>query len=81
MQINKALQEAKDKLKANEIDEREARLLLAFSLGVQSEKLLLLNEIDDEQYNLFCEVIDKRCAHIPYAYITGHKEFMKLLKV
>ena len=43
--INEVLREAKSILKANEIDEREARLLLAFSLETTIEKLFMKKAI------------------------------------
>ncbi len=78
MKINDALQKAKELLKQNEIDEREARLLLAFSLNVRKEELLCMEEISDEQFEAYIKVIEKRCSKVPYAYIVGHEEFMGL---
>lgn len=78
MDINKVLAEAKEILKKNEIDSREARLLLAFSLETTLEKLFMKNEITYKEYKNYMKIIKKRSAGIPYAYITGHKEFMKL---
>ena len=76
--INEVLREAKGILKANEIDEREARLLLAFSLETTIEKLFMKKEITEIEYNKYIKIIKKRAEGMPYAYITGHKEFMKL---
>ena len=76
--INEVLREAKGILKANEIDEREARLLLAFSLETTIEKLFMKKEITEIEYNKYIKTIKKRAEGMPYAYITGHKEFMKL---
>ena len=76
--INDALNDAKIILKENNVDEREARLLLAFSLEVPIEKLLLLKTCTLREYSKFIKIINKRASGIPYAYIVGHKEFMKL---
>ena len=72
------LNTAKKKLKENNIGEREARLLLSYVLNIKSDELAKYDEINDEVYGTFLQVLDKRCAHIPYAYIVGHQEFMKL---
>lgn len=76
--INEVLKEAKNILKENNINEREARLLLAFSLETTIEKLFIKKEITGIEYNKYMKIIKKRAEGIPYAYITGHKEFMKL---
>ena len=78
MKLIDALKEAKELLKQNEIDEREARLLLAFVLQVRKEELITFKEISEEQYKEYREIISKRCNGVPYAYIVGHKEFMGL---
>ena len=65
-------------LSKNEIDEREARLLLAYVMGINHQELIKYTEIEDEIYAKFLVVLEKRCQGIPYAYIVGHKEFMKL---
>ncbi len=72
------LLKAKQNLRDNDIDEREARLLLAYALRVKSEELVKYDEIEDDTFNRFQEVLNKRCSHIPFAYITGHPEFMTL---
>lgn len=76
--INEVLQEAREILIKNNIDEREARLLLAFSLGLPLEKLLIKKECTTREYQKYMKIIKKRIDKIPYAYIVGHKEFMKL---
>ena len=75
---NQAISTAKQILIKNDIDEREARLLLAFVLGINHQELIKRNEISDEEYAKFLVVLEKRCQGIPYAYIVGHKEFMRL---
>lgn len=76
--INEAINEAKIILNQNGIDEREARLLLAFSLETTLEKLFVKNEMTYKEYKKYMQIVEKRSSGIPYAYITGHKEFMKL---
>ena len=76
--INETLNEARNILKEKNIDEREARLLLAFSLEIKVEKLLLKKECSLREYSKYMQIINKRASGIPYAYIVGHKEFMKL---
>ena len=65
-------------LKEKHIDEREARLLLAFSLGISKEELITKNTCTLREYDKFITVLNKRLIGMPYAYIVGHKEFMKL---
>lgn len=76
--INEVLNEARLILKENNVNEREARLLLAFSLEVGVEKLLTKKECSLREYSKYMQIISKRVAGIPYAYIVGHKEFMRL---
>lgn len=76
--INEILNDARLILKENNIDEREARLLLAFSLEIGVEKLLIKKECTLREYSKYMKLINKRISGIPYAYIVGHKEFMKL---
>jgi len=78
MKIVDVLIKAKHRLKESGIDEREARLLLSHVLGIRSEDLVKYDEIEEATYEVFQSVLEKRCNHIPYAYITGHQEFMKL---
>jgi len=76
MSIVEVLNKAKHILIENEIDEREARLLLAHSLGISKEKLIAINEISKEDAEYFLNLVDERIKGKPYAYIVGHKEFM-----
>ena len=76
--IKEVLLEARESLNENNIDEREARLLLAFSLGITKEELMIKESCTLREYDKFMKVLNKRIAGIPYAYIVGHKEFMKL---
>lgn len=77
MDINKAIQIGRETLLKNGIDPREARFLLAFAMNIKKEELLKYRECSDEQYSKYLEIIDKRKSE-PFAYIVGHKEFMKL---
>ncbi len=76
--MKEVLLEGRKLLKENAIDEREARLLLAFSLELTPEKLLLRRDCTFREYQKFRKILEKRISGIPYAYIVGHKEFMKL---
>lgn len=63
--INEALNEARKELKENNIDEREARLLLAFSLELPIEKLLIKKTLTLREYAKFLKLINKRKSGIP----------------
>ncbi len=76
--IREVLIEARKVLKENNVDEREARLLLAFSLEISPEKLIIKKACTVREYEKFMKIIKKRISGIPYAYIVGYKEFMKL---
>ena len=78
MKIFDLLQTAKKVLKEENIDEREARLLLSYALGIKSDDLVKYDEIDDDTNNKFQQILVKRKNHVPYSYIVGHQEFMKL---
>lgn len=78
MDITDILAKGREKLKQAKIDPREARLLLAFVLNVKSEELIKLKECSKEQYDKYNAVIQRRASGEPYAYIVGHREFMKL---
>lgn len=78
MVINKALSEARDILNKANIDPREARLLLAYSMGISKDDLIKYTECSDKQYEAFFLNVRRRSAGEPFSYITGFKEFMKL---
>jgi len=65
---------------ASKIDPREARLLLAEVCGFSQASLAASPERDIpfEVENAFLELIEKRKAGIPVAYILGRKEFYGL---
>lgn len=77
MQIAELLQKQREKLIQHQIEPREARLLLAFVLGVPIEKLLVCQECSEEQAKTLEELVERRIAGEPYAYLVGKKEFMK----
>lgn len=76
--IENVLQMGKEILKRNDIDIREARLLLAHALKVSASDLIKIDYCEDEQVENFLVMLEKRVSSIPFAYIVGHKEFMKL---
>lgn len=78
MKIEEAKRIGKEILKKNNIDEREARLLLAFVLGVSSDELIRISEISKEKFEEYQKVLNKRIQGTPFSYIIGEKEFMKL---
>lgn len=78
MEINKILQTGREALLKTGIDPREARLLLSFILGIRSEELVKYDECSEENTKKYLEALERRCKGEPYAYIVGHKEFMKL---
>lgn len=56
---------------------REARLLLAYALGVDRDATLISTPIP-EQSAKFGALVARRAAREPFAYITGKKEFWSL---
>lgn len=76
--IEKVLQMGKEILKRNDIDIREARLLLAHVLKVSVSDLIKIDYCNSEQVGEFLTMLEKRVNNVPFAYIVGHKEFMKL---
>ena len=76
--VKEALSTGRNVLKKNDVDEREARLLLALSMGVSVSELVKFDVCDEKQYSKYLNYIERRVSGEPYAYISGHKEFMKL---
>lgn len=76
--VKDVLEYGRNSLLNNHIDSREARLLLAYSMGISTNDLIKYEECSEEQYLSYIQNIEKRISGIPYAYITGRKEFMKL---
>ncbi len=65
------------RLKASGIEEprREARLILAAALGTNAAGVMARDEVDEAAYE---QLVARRAAREPLAYITGHKEFWGL---
>ena len=65
---------------ASNIDQREARLLLAEVCGFSQASLVASpgQEIPFEVENAFFELLEKRKSGIPVAYLLGRKEFYGL---
>lgn len=78
MDINKALQIGREALLKNGLEPREARLLLAFTTKLKKEELIVCKECSEDNYKQYIELINRRIKGEPFAYIVGHKEFMKL---
>jgi len=78
MNINEVLKNGREILETENIDPREARLLLAFVLKVRKEELLTIREITEEQKKEYQILLKRRVEGEPFAYLIGHKEFMKL---
>jgi release factor glutamine methyltransferase len=56
---------------------RDARILLAYAMGISPDTLATSNtEVRNE--NLFLQLIGRRVAREPVAYITGEREFWSL---
>ena len=75
MTIAQALADAAHRLSSVSGTPRlDAELLMAHALGVTREKLLL-GRRDGEAPSAFGSLVERRHAHEPVAYITGHREF------
>ena len=58
---------------------REARLLLACTLGVSPDQLVASRmHIPEREADSFFKLVGRRCKHEPLAYITGVREFWSL---
>lgn len=78
MVINEVLNEVRLILKESNIDPREARLLLAYSMGISQSDLIKAISCTEEEYKKCILATKRRAAGEPFAYIVGSKEFMKL---
>lgn len=76
--INDVLQIGRAILSKSNIDTREARLFLAEALNVSITDLIKLTSCSDDAFAKYLVMLEKRVNDIPFAYIVGHKEFMKL---
>jgi len=82
MRVKEALLYASDKLKENRIENslNEAKYLLKYLLETDDIFFItnLDNELESEKLDEYKKLVEKRCKHIPFSYITGTKEFMGL---
>ena len=78
MLIRDALKHGKKVLSENNIDEREARLLLAHAVNVSTSDLIRYDSCTDVDFYRYIDCLNRRIAGEPFAYIVGQKEFMKL---
>lgn len=78
MLVSHALRDAAQRLAASSDTARlDAEVLMAHALGV-SRSDLLLRHMRDDAPETFAALVDRRAAHEPVAYITGHQEFFDL---
>ena len=59
--VKEALSTGRSVLKKNDVDEREARLLLALSMGVSVSELVKFDVCDEKQYSKYLNYIDIGC--------------------
>ena len=82
MTVREALETASKKLKENNIENpiNEAKYLLKYLLKKDDVFFItdLNYELTDEEINEYEQLVNKRCSHVPFGYITGIKEFMGL---
>ena len=82
MTLKQALERAREILLAHGIDEAhlEAQLLLRQALGISQVQLYLDldRELDSEEEEGFCRLVERRLSGEPIAYIRGHREFYGL---
>lgn len=76
--ISEVLNYGRKTLIENNIDPREARLLLAYSMGIDVDDLIKYSDCNEEQYRIFMDALKRRSEGEPFAYIKGEKEFMRL---
>lgn len=60
-----------------QIDPLDARVLLAYAAGVRTATLLAYPErpLPEAAWRLFCDLVKRRAAGEPVAYLTGEREF------
>lgn len=78
MLVREALRNGKKILNENNIDEREARLLLAHAMNIISSDLIKYDTCTEGDYYRYVQYLNRRIMGEPFAYIVGEKEFMKL---
>ncbi len=74
MVIDGVIRKAAKRLTASQTPLLDARAILSFVTGTESH--LLFRELTPDEERRFEELIDRRSAGEPVAYITGEKEFM-----
>ena len=57
----------------------DAESLVAFSLGVERNRIGLLKEITDEQYREIEKLVEKRVRRIPLQHLVGEQGFRRLV--
>lgn len=79
MTWREALEQGVQRLTESGIDlpETECRLILCDLSGMTLGDFLIRQreQMPPDQHNAFCEIIDKRCRHIPLQHITGRAYF------
>lgn len=70
MVIKDVLNEARIILKESNIDTREARLLLAYSMGISADDLIKVDFCTDDEYAVFISCVKRRVKGEPFAYIV-----------
>ncbi len=68
----------KSLLAKNNIDIKESRLLLAEAMKISPDDIVKKETCTEKEYVTFLLFLERRISGEPYAYIVGHKEFMKL---
>lgn len=76
--VKEVLGTGKSLLTKNNIDTREARLLLAHAMEIDSSDIVKMDSCSEREEALFLTYLERRISGEPYAYIVGYKEFMKL---
>lgn len=82
MKLQEALKQGEIKLEENNIaDARlDAWYLMSFVTGLSRGRYILesINEMDENDYQVYMELIAKRAQRIPLQHITGQQDFMGL---
>jgi len=77
--IRAALLDARARLVAAGVEQpaREARSLLALSTGLSEAQVVARSaaRLAPEMLSRFLEFVERRCAHEPFAYLAGEREF------
>ncbi len=71
---DRVLRRAAERLTNSETPLLDARVLLSYAAGTDSRTMFW--ELTDDELNRFEELVARRAAGEPVAYITGEKEFM-----